>query len=113
MRVYLHRSAEAIALEDPLALGQRVRWFVRRPSDVQKGHPGDLFESLGIDASAVNDEDFMIEDHDGWYPGADDDDAVWLEGTIMAFPPTGRGWPHGHVLVDLDDVSTRPHHPTD
>lgn len=111
MRVYLSSSAEAIALENPLAVGERVRWFIRRPSDVQQSYSGDLAQRLGVDPSMISDATFAIEDHDGFFPYADDNDASWVEGTVVSWVPEGATgpWLRGHVLVDLAVISLTPH----
>jgi len=104
VRIYLHSSSEVIALGEPLSQGLRVKWFVRRPSDVQEGYSGSLAERLGIDPALVAAETFAIEDRDGYFPNADDDDALWIEGTVVAWSPDPVPVV-GHVLVDLHDTT--------
>jgi uncharacterized protein YneR len=105
MRVYVHPSAEAIVLEAPLEKGQRVRWFVRWPGDIAKGYGGDLATRLGVAAAELTGGRLVVEDHDGYFPSADDADAWWVEGTVVSWA-VQPGDPMGsHVLVDLDDVT--------
>ncbi|MCD9196789.1 hypothetical protein [Aeromicrobium wangtongii] len=105
MRVYLHSSAEVIALEAPLEKGQRVRWFVRWPGDIAEGYGGDLATRLGIAPADLTGGRLLVEDHDCYFPSADDADAWWIEGTVSSWAKRPGDPVGSYVLVDLDDVT--------
>jgi hypothetical protein len=106
VRVYLHGSSEAVGLSEPFVVGQRVEWFVRRPSELLTIYStAELAERLSVDASMLDDDTFAIEDLDG-YSLFDDEHAVWLSGTIVAISPVADRWASSALLVDLGEVST-------
>ena len=113
MTVYLHPSAEAIALEEPLAPGQRVCWLVRRPEDVFEGHVDDVLAGLGIEPTQLATGQLMIEDHDTFYLVTDDTPAWWIRGTVTSWATVPIHPVGSYVLAELDDTHLTSYLPDD
>lgn len=109
MHVYLHPSAEAVALGTPLERDQQIRWFVRWPKDLQEQYGDDLSDQLGIDAATMASGSLVIEDLDGYFPNADDGDAWWIQGTVSSWVTKPIEPVGSYVLVELRDTDMRPY----